>query len=137
MSEPTPAPVIEWSERYAVGIRAIDGQHREMLELVNRLIEGLHAGREQGELVETLRQLVRATEHNIATEEQLMREYGLEPERHRAEHHRLLESVRSFHRRLEPGAIAENSRFLREWLIGHIEQDDRPFAAQLRERGAR
>jgi hemerythrin-like metal-binding protein len=131
------APIIEWSERYAVGIRAIDGQHREMLELVNRLLEGLHASREQGELVETLRQLVRATEHNVATEERLMREYGLEADHHREEHRRLLASVRDFHLRLEPEAVAESSRFLRQWLLGHIEEDDRQFALQLRERGAR
>ncbi len=136
MTEASQAPIIEWSERYAVGIQVIDGQHRQMLDLVNRLLEGLSSGREPAELTESLRELVRCTEHNIATEERLMGEFGLEAAHHRDEHRRLLESVRNFHIRLEPRAVAESSRFLRQWLLGHIEEDDRPFAAALRERGA-
>jgi len=128
--------MIQWSERYEVGIAAIDGQHREMVDIANRLLAGLRAGRDRDELVETLRELVRATEHNIATEERLMQEHGLAPAHHAEEHRRLLEAIRHFDLRLDPGGLAESARFLHEWLIGHIDEDDRPFAEQLRSRGA-
>lgn len=128
--------MIQWSESYEVGIAAIDGQHREMVDIANRLLAGLRAGRERDELVETLRELVRATEHNIATEERLMQEHGLAPAHHAEEHRRLLEAIRHFDLRLDPGGMAEAARFLHEWLIGHIDEDDRPFAEQLRSRGA-
>jgi len=128
--------VIQWSESYEVGIAAIDGQHREMVDIANRLLAGLRAGRERGELVETLRELVRATEHNIATEERLMQEHGLAPAHHAEEHRRLLEAIRRFDLRLDPSGLAESTRWLREWLLGHIDEDDRPFAEQLRSRGA-
>jgi len=127
--------MIEWSERYAVGIAAIDGQHREMVHIANRLLAGQRAGRDRDELVETLRELVRATEHNIATEERLMQEHGLAPAHHAEEHRRLLEAIRHFDLRLDPGGLAESARFLHEWLLGHIDEDDRPFAEQLRSRG--
>ena len=128
--------MIQWSERYEVGIAVIDGQHREMLDLVNRLFAGLQAGRDRDELVEMLLELVRATEHNIATEERLMQEHGLAPAHHAEEHQRLLEAIRHFDLRLDPGGLAESTRFLHEWLLGHIDEDDRPFAEQLRSRGA-
>ena len=127
--------MIEWSERYEVGIAAIDGQHREMVDIANRLLAGLRAGRERGELVETLRELVRCTEHNIATEERLMQEHGLAVAHHAEEHRRLLEAIRHFDLRLDPGGLAESARFLHEWLLGHIDEDDRPFAELLRSRG--
>ena len=127
--------MIEWQERYAVGIAVIDGQHREMLELVNRLLQGLRDGRERAELVETLRELVRATEHNIATEERLMQEHGLSPVHHADAHTRLLEAIRCFDLRLDPQGLAASASWLREWLLGHIDEDDRPFAEQLRARG--
>ena len=127
--------MIQWSERYEVGIAVIDGQHREMLDIANRLLAGLRAGRDRDELVETLRELVRAAEHNIATEERLMQEHGLAPAHHAEEHQRLLEAIRHFDLRLDPGGMAEAARFLHEWLIGHIDEDDRPFAEQLRSRG--
>ena len=128
--------MIQWSERYEVGIAAIDGQHREMVDIANRLLAGLRAGRDRDELVETLRELVRATEHNIATEERLMQEHGLAPAHHAEEHRPLLEAIRHFDLRLDPGGLAESARFLHEWLLGHIDEDDRPFAEQLRSRGA-
>lgn len=127
--------MIEWQERYAVGVAVIDGQHREMLELVNRLLQGLGEGREREELVETLRELVRATEHNIATEERLMQEHGLAPAHHADAHTRLLEAIRRFDLRLDPAGLAASASWLREWLLGHIDEDDRPFAEQLRSRG--
>lgn len=137
MSAMAAAPVIDWSERHEVGIAVIDGQHREMLAIANRLLAGLHAGRDHDELVETLRELVRSAEHNVATEERLMAELGLDAAHHREEHRRMLETVRNFHIRLEPEALGESSRFLREWLLGHIDEDDRPFAELLRSRGMR
>lgn len=127
--------MIEWQERYAVGVAVIDGQHREMLELVNRLLQGLRDGREREALVETLRELVRATEHNIATEERLMQEHGLSPVHHADAHTRLLEAIRRFDLRLDPQGLAASASWLREWLLGHIDEDDRPFAEQLRARG--
>jgi len=127
--------MIEWSERYEVGIAVIDGQHREMFDITNRLLAGLHAGRELEELVETLRELVRCTEHNIATEERLMQEHGLAPAHHAEEHRRLLEAIRHFDLRLDPSGLAGSTGWLREWLLGHIDEDDRPFAELLRSRG--
>jgi hemerythrin-like metal-binding protein len=127
--------MIEWSEHYEVGVAVIDGQHREMLEIVNRLLEGLRDGRDAGELVETLRELVRCTEHNIATEERLMQEHGLAPAHHAEEHRRLLEAIRHFDLRLDPGGLADSASWLREWLLGHIDEEDRPFAELLRSRG--
>lgn len=127
--------MIPWLEHYAVGVAVIDGQHREMLELVNRLLEGLGDGRERAELVETLRELVRATEHNIATEERLMQEHGLSPLHHADAHTRLLEAIRRFDLRLDADGLAGSAGWLREWLLGHIEEDDRPLAQMLRARG--
>jgi len=127
--------MIEWDERYEVGVAVIDGQHREMLELVNRLLEGLRDGRDHDELVELLRALVRSAEHNVATEERLMQEHGLAIGHHAEEHQHMLESIRRFDLRLDSGGITASARWLSDWLLGHIDEDDRPFAEQLRARG--
>jgi hemerythrin-like metal-binding protein len=135
MKAKPPGPFLEWSDRYAVGVAVIDGQHREMLDLVNRLFAGLQAGGDRDELIETLRELVRATEHNFATEERLMQEQGLALGDHKEEHARLLEAIRRFDLPLDASGLASTGRFLREWLLGHIDENDRPFAEQLRSRG--
>jgi methyl-accepting chemotaxis protein len=129
------APIIEWSQKYAVGIRFIDGQHRQMFDLVNRVLEGAHQGKDLEDLVAVLRDLVRLTEHHFRAEETRMAEHGADAEHHRGEHRELLDSLRRFTDRLDAAAVAECSVFLREWLLRHIESTDRPFAAYLRERG--
>jgi hemerythrin len=126
---------LAWDARYEVGIPVIDGQHREMLDLVGRVLEGLQAGQDRAALVETLRELVRATEHNVATEERLMQAHGLSPAHHAEEHRRLVDEIRAFDQRLDSEGLAASARWLREWLLGHIEEDDRPLAEQLRASG--
>ncbi len=126
---------IEWSRQYEVGIRFIDGQHRQMLDLVNRVLEGVHQGEDLDDLVAVLRDLVRLTEHHFRAEEMRMAELGADADHHRSEHRELLESLRNFTNRLDADTVGQCSVFLRDWLLRHIESTDRPFAAFLRGRG--
>jgi hemerythrin-like metal-binding protein len=129
------SPAIAWSRRYAVGIGVIDGQHREMLQLVNKVLAGRRAKRDPEDLVEVLRELVRCTEHHFATEERLMDEAGARAARHRAEHRKLLERLERYTDRLDDKTLVDAPRFLRQWLLAHIEAVDRPFAALLHKHG--
>ena len=128
---------VKWGPRYEVGIEVIDGQHRHLLELINRLQDALSAGSELEELVESLRELVRYTEHHFATEERLMDEVGASAERHRGEHQHLLEGLMRFTVKLDSASVSESSHFLQDWLFRHIDEVDRPFGALLRSRGQR
>jgi hemerythrin-like metal-binding protein len=128
---------MSWNARYEVGIEVIDGQHRQLLELINRLGDDLSAGRDFDQLVESLRELVRYTEHHFATEERLMDEVGAGAERHRSEHRRLIDGLMRYTVSLDAGAVSRSSRFLQDWLFHHINEVDRPFAAFLRSRGVK
>ncbi len=128
-------PIIEWSPQFEVGIRFMDGQHRQMLDLVNRVLEAERQGKELEDLVAVLRDLVRLTEHHFHAEETRMAELGVAADTHRGEHRDLIESLRFFTDRLDADKVGMCSIFLRDWLLRHIESTDRPFAALLRERG--
>ena len=134
-SRTTPPGRVQWSPRYEVGIEVIDGQHRHLLELINRLQQALDSNNDLDLLVESLRELVRYTEHHFATEERLMDEVGASAERHRGEHQRLLESLMRFTVKLDTASVSESSHFLQDWLFRHIDEVDRPFGALLRSRG--
>ncbi len=130
-----PLTRLEWSPQFEVGIRFMDGQHRQMLDLVNRVLDGVERGAGLGEPVEALRDLLRLTEHHFYAEETRMAEHDANADRHRAEHRELLGSLRGFTDRLDAGSAGPCSVFLRDWLLRHIESTDRPLAAFLRERG--
>jgi len=127
----------QWSARYEVGVEVIDGQHRHLLELINRLQDALGGGADLEKLVDALKELVRYTEHHFATEERLMDEVGASAERHRGEHRHLLEGLMRFTVRLDATSVSDSSHFLRDWLFRHIDEVDRPFGALLRTRGQR
>jgi len=129
------APIIEWNQQYEVGIRFMDGQHQQMFVLVNRVLEGVHQGKDLEDLVAVLRDLVRLTEHHFHAEETRMAELGADADEHRSEHRDLIESLRCFTDRLDADKAGKCSVFLRDWLLRHIESTDRPFAAFLREHG--
>ena len=126
---------MQWGPRFEVGIDVIDGQHQHLLELINRLQDALSVGGDLDQLVESLRELVRYTEHHFATEERLMDEVGASAERHRGEHRRLLEALMRFTVKLDSSSVSESSHFLQDWLFRHIDEVDRPFAGFLRDRG--
>lgn len=132
---PQSAPRIEWSPQFEVGIRFMDGQHRQMFDLVNRVLDGVSRGEELGMVVELLRDLMRLTERHFSMEEKLMAEHAANADVHRGEHRQLVESLRGFTDRLDADTAGQCSAFLRDWLLRHIESTDRPFAALLREHG--
>jgi len=136
-SQRAPQGPVQWSARYEVGVEVIDGQHRHLLELIKRLQHALQGGTNLEDLIASLKELVRYTEHHFATEERLMDEVGASAERHRGEHQRLLEALMRFTSKLDTTSVSDSSHFLQDWLFRHIDEVDRPFAALLRTRGQR
>ncbi len=133
-------PFLVWRDEFEVGVQIIDDQHRTLVELVNELGDDLVAGRDRDEVLGSLRALIRFTAEHFATEERLMSEHGGGPgeEHHRAEHRRLFDEVRALtldEESTEADAAAVTMRFLRDWLLRHIEVEDRPLSDWLRRHG--
>ena len=100
-------------------------------------IVGQLTGHDVAGLVDSLKELMRYTEHHFATEERLMDEVGAGAERHRSEHRRLIDGLMRYTVSLDVRTVGQSSRFLQDWLFKHIDEVDRPFAAFLRSRGVK
>jgi hemerythrin len=121
------APV--WSPALAVGVEAVDEQHRELFRRAGELVEALRAGRrsEVGALVEYLGEYADA---HFAAEEALMRAAGypdLEP--HRAAHEAfragLQGHVADYERKGATPLVALTlHNWLSDWLRQHVSTDD-------------
>jgi hemerythrin len=68
--------VIEWSEQYATGVAAIDGQHRHLFALVNDLERRLKRGAPIAELNGVVEALATYAGEHFACEEDLMDRCG-------------------------------------------------------------
>ncbi len=131
-------PFFAWSRGHEVGNGVMDAQHRGLLDLANVLGDDLKAGRDQETLLRSLHEIVTFSTKHFATEEQLMRDHpGFPLEvRHLQEHRKLEADVASLTAHVDAASMSRTMRFIREWLVRHIEQLDRPLAAWLRDRGA-
>lgn len=130
---------LTWCEKYAVGFRGIDDEHKELFEAVRVVESTIARNAEPAETAVLLKKLANTTAKHFANEEAMMRgaKYpGLAL--HAADHQRLMEKVEAFAARHGRGGVAVNQRalnFLRDWLLHHIETDDARMGAWLKERG--
>lgn len=125
-----------WSEKYRLGIEAIDKQHRQLFELIanlNRLI-GVHAG--VAEIRAALAQFVRWAEIHFASEQMLLEVAGYPAlAAHIEEHEAFLKALA---RNVDlvmsrPLAVTETkiTSLLTNWLQNHILENDRAYVPHM------
>ena len=120
--------LIEWKDSYAIGVPAVDAEHRELIELINEVNRRLEAG-EQGMTVSNfLGEIFARISAHFALEERIMRERGydqLGP--HKADHERLLDIIRDImddyedHNVYDPATLGSR---LNDWFSEHFRTHD-------------
>ena len=88
-------PLLQWKDEYSVGIDAVDYEHKQLIDLINRLSEELDAKDFKLTVPAFFGDLLRGISAHFALEERFMREHHysrLGP--HKADHERLLDDLR-------------------------------------------
>ena len=133
--------VIDWKAIYETGIVALDNEHRELIQEINRLYEAVRDKRGEAVLADILIMLEKYTVDHFQHEERLMKEYhfpGLAE--HQKIHQELVAEIEGFKKRATSGAeelARELFTFLRAWLLEHILKVDKEYGAFLESRGGR
>lgn len=130
--------LFEWDERYSVGHKELDAQHKEWLSIINdlhvRLVSGDVLGLDQV-TTEALKAVIRYGEKHFAFEEKLMEEAGYEHlVYHRKLHTDFLGRIIGLYERHRNGEIVLNSQLmktLQSWLTEHILSEDKKYAQKL------
>ncbi len=132
----------EWADTMSVGIPEIDAQHRELINILNRLFVSVVERDKDKVTIEILDALIDYTKTHFALEEQLMEEAGydsLEFVAHKDTHQRFVEKVgEAAHKNLVEGKSVsfELIHFLRNWLRDHIMDTDKRYAECLKNSSA-
>lgn len=123
---------------YALGVPEIDQQHQELATLINRLNDAVkhHASTEVA--VQMFDEMVLYARYHFETEERLMGQYGyIEDDEHRLGHQRLIGEVNYLREKFIRGEELLVLQFLKDWLLPHILDMDKPFADFLIQHGVR
>jgi hemerythrin-like metal-binding protein len=129
----------KWSPDYSVNIKAIDDQHQDLVNILNRLFVAVSKREGEKAIAGILDALMSYTQTHFALEERLMRlaKYkDIEP--HMEEHKKLLEQLDRLCKKhlIEEKAIYfEMLSFLKTWLKEHIQGVDTKYSAALHQAG--
>lgn len=125
----------KWSPDYSVNIKAIDDQHRELVNILNRLFIAVSLREGNKVIADVLDALVSYTRTHFVLEERLMRQARYKDlELHIYEHKKLLAQLDLLcrkHLNEERAIYFDTLRFLKSWLKGHIQGIDTQYSTEL------
>jgi hemerythrin len=133
-------PLMTWTEKLSVGVAVLDEDHKRLVSMVNELYDAMQAGHGKETLGRILNDLVHYTKEHFAREEKLFAQ-SVYPAAlaHKHEHDALTQQVIEVQQKYMSGAGAALSidvlRFLKSWLINHIQGSDQKYRPHLNAKG--
>ena len=131
---------IIWSEKYEIGYKRVDDQHRELINIINDLHAAENGDLSIPEVKDKFKIILKRTvdypTYHFATEEKIMK----------AVHYKFFKEHISKHREFSSKVLEEVIKFtngekvdmedfivyLRDWLFSHIVGEDKAFVDELK-----
>lgn len=130
---------IKWKEAYSLGIEQIDDQHKQLVEVLNKLYNAMSKGQTKEIIGQVIDDLRRYTISHFSYEENLMRKHGYpELNSHIKIHKAFVDKIDEFKTRLlvkDMTLTLDIVGFLKDWLVNHIMGTDKKYSPFLTERG--
>lgn len=119
-----------------IGVAFLDDEHLGLMVLIYQLDAALRAAAPQGEITRIVQELVRATETHFWHEEAEFMGTGYPRAAQHARQHVHLKTIlacvqRSLDRTGRDVSFAAQLAFLRDWLLDHIVNEDKPLGDYL------
>ena len=130
--------VIKWRDAYNTGIAQFDKEHHKLVELIDTMYSAIRNGNDKEMTEKACTELVAYTIYHFDNEELAMAEVNYpELAGHKAEHEQLKKEAQGFQTRIStgfPDGVSELYRFLRDWLINHIQESDKKYGLYMQNR---
>ncbi len=126
----------EWDESMALGLPAIDRQHKELIDWTKTLNDAVQKGEGARIIDDVLQKLIGYVQHHFFDEERLMLSHNFQGfTSHRQEHDFFVTKLMGMHTDIENGEelSAKTLDFLIDWLISHIKGTDQDYGRFIRE----
>jgi hemerythrin len=123
--------MIEWDDKYSVGISRIDDEHKQFVDIINKAIATKEHNGNPEELREVLHRITMFAINHFATEENYMIEFNYpEYQYHKEEHHDFSKKAIEYCERVADGDSQisnEILEYLKQWLVNHIHVTDQKY----------
>lgn len=128
-----------WKPEFSVNIKAVDDQHKKLIDTVNILYDAMSKGQGKTVLTGIINELADYTIYHFNTEEDLMTKYSFPfYNEHKREHDKFIAKVSDFKNKFdkkEIGLSIEIINFLSDWIYDHVLNTDKKYGPFLNEKG--
>ena len=132
--------LVQWSEKFSVGVKELDEQHQQLIKLLNLLISTQGTANTRSETIsDTLMAMTRYAQAHFQAEEKLMEDYGFPGlEEQKIQHRDFRKKTVAFSTATYygidhvPEALLE---YLVEWWVHHILEDDMAYRSFFKDKG--
>jgi hemerythrin len=131
------AVLVEWDDKYSVGIPLIDDQHKELIRLTNELYQGCLGGDEEAQefFFNAIHGAMDYVKYHFSAEEKILENVRFPKlAEHKKQHEdfvrQMVEDVKSFQggKKFVPNNFV---RFLKDWTLSHIAIADAQYATYI------
>lgn len=130
---------IKWDKSHSVNVKIIDNQHRHFIGMLNTLYDYIYEGKSREELGIYLNNLIKYADLHFATEEKYFDKFKYEnSDTHKNEHAKLRSQIMEFKNKFAAGAediTVALVDFLENWLVDHLEVQDKKYTKCFNDHG--
>lgn len=127
--------LLQWRDSFSVGVPAVDHEHQELIETINRLNDIAVAGGDAEQVIAVLGDIYAQISAHFALEERIMREAKYDGlAEHKAEHEALLDALLDIMDDIENDDSYDEQilgRELDEWFSVHFRTQDARLHGRL------
>lgn len=128
-----------WKDEYSVNVKEIDNQHKELIEIINHLIEMINATPNEETVKEIINKIVQYKSTHFATEEKYFHQFNFEgTAEHEAKHREFNQKVEEIKEQYKEDVISFAFAlvdFLEDWLINHLITMDHKYIKCFNDHG--
>jgi len=130
---------LKWNESCSTGVDKFDGQHKRLLELLNKLLGSINEREETSDMGVLLEELFFFAVSHFNDEEEVLKRFGYDHlEEHKKEHDKIKLMVGRLHQNYLAGNKPETIEILEvitRWFENHLKITDMKYGPFLKEKG--
>jgi hemerythrin-like metal-binding protein len=130
---------LKWSDIYSVNVKEIDNQHQRMFSIINGLYE-IKDDISEADLIKLIKELKDYGIYHLGTEEKYFEKFNYpDKEQHALFHEKYKKKIEEFEEKIirlkEIVVIEELKKFLKDWWLNHIQNEDQKYSDFFNQNG--
>lgn len=134
--------LLEWGKKYSIGLDEIDGEHKILIGLINKLYKSYGNTSDKRKTRKIIDELLDYTIYHFGTEEEYFEKFDYPGKKnHIAQHKIFINKIKDFKEKFKAGtdtAIGfDIIDFLMKWFVNHILKVDVKYVETFKEHGVK